>query len=181
MRKLFVSLVIHLFWSVPIISLGQSPVNQQLRFFDCNAILKDLKTYGVKSKYYENLDYESLLFVDKSSFNILMTINPNFLVEKGIDTNNLFFKVPEKHIKWYPVEFSGIKDFFNSYENWIEIMMNFSINVKDAIKTIALQSEIYIKNNRIAVFTLDNGWTETYRATLFNNRLRIELLYTVME
>ncbi len=181
MRRLIVSILIQLFWCSPIISLGQSHSSQQLRFLDCNAILNDLKTNGVKSKYYESLDYESLLFVDKASINILKTINPNLLIEKGIDTNNIFFKVPEKYVKWYPVGFTGIKDLFNLYENWSNIMMDFSLNVKDAIKTITLQNEIYIKNNRIAVFTLDNGWTETYRATLINNKLRIEFLYSVME
>ena len=68
-------------------------------FFDYHTVLKDLNKYGKNSHFFESLDYEAMLYLDKASFKTLIKINKNFLVKWNIDTTNIIKKVPKEFIK----------------------------------------------------------------------------------
>lgn len=75
------------------IELFSQPLDpNKIQYYDYSTIIKDLKLNGVKSMYYSDLDYESMLYLDKSSVKTLLQINPKFLLEKNIDTAVIFHR-----------------------------------------------------------------------------------------
>ncbi len=163
-------------------SFGQPYRPDYVEIYDYQNVITDLRRYGKESKYYETLDYESMLYLDKVSFKTFLSINKDFLKEHNIDTSKIFFKVPKEFIKEFPVNYSNIKDFFASKNNWIFITRQVLIKNIGDNSDISISDKIYIKGDSIAIcaFYVDT-WSSKYRVVLTNRKLRFELLYQIQE
>ncbi|MEI6899883.1 MAG: hypothetical protein WCL00_08395 [Bacteroidota bacterium] len=53
--------------------------SDNLTFMDYDIILKDLKIHGKDSKYYQNLDFESMLYLDTIALKVFKKNDPDFL------------------------------------------------------------------------------------------------------
>jgi hypothetical protein len=135
-----------------------------------------LKLKGSKSKYYSDLDYE-LLNLDKSSVKILLKINPKFLKEKNIDTTVIFQKPKNQFVQQFDVASKDLKDFFGN-----KTILNHALDKMIGEKSRQLDSKIYIKDNNVAIFTVfGQFWSATYKAKLIDNKVKVELLYDIIE
>jgi len=76
---------------------------------DYSTILNDLIQNGNRSIYYGKLDYESMLYLDPTSFKVLNKVNPRFLKEYNIDTANIFHEVPEAYVNELSTKFTSIE------------------------------------------------------------------------
>ena len=151
-------------------------------FFDYDSVLKDLKQNGRKSIYFINLDYRSMLYLDKASLKTLITINQNFLYEFNIDTSKIFHEVPGKYFKEYSTSHSTIKDLFANRSSWTNMIKQFKGENLNREQEIQLDKKIYMKDGTKAVFTVwGDGWSDTYKVILSNKKLRLELLYQIQE
>lgn len=49
-------------------------------------------------------------------------------------------------------------------------------------KNRQLDNKIYIKDNNVAIYTVfGQSWSATYKARLIDNKVKIELLYEIIE
>jgi hypothetical protein len=141
---------------------------KQAEIFYCDEVLRDLRTAGTTSKYFEKLDYESMLLLDKAYFPDLLRVNPGFLLEKSIDTALLFSSIPDHAKSKIKTSESNLGDFILSRNNKDGQFMNVS--------------GIYIKDNRMAVYESSNGSTSSkYRLTKHGGFVEVELIYTIIE
>jgi hypothetical protein len=169
MMKYFALIILFQIHSI----LYAQPYKSDIEFYDYNILIKDLKAKGVSSSYLNNLDYESMLYVDRSSLSTLKTINPNFINEWDIDTTKLFIKPLSQYIYYFKLKSNDLKDVFLDIEFFKK-----TISTIVQMDKIELDKNIYIKNNRIAVFQVSaNSWSGKYRATIVNDKLMIEMLY----
>lgn len=153
-----------------------------IEFYDYTTILKDLIKNGDKSEYYEKLDYDAMLFLDKTSFKVLKNVNPYFLAEQNIDTTNTFTDVPEKFVNELPVNFTNIKQLFSSSDTLKNIILQLKRVNLDNKSDVMIDNGIYTKDNQKAIFTIRvTSWSITYRVILKNKKLRFEELYEIQE
>jgi hypothetical protein len=149
-----------------------------IEFYDYATILNDLIKNGNKSKYYKALDYESMLYLDKSSYKVLHKVNPSFLIEKNIDTTNIFYKVPEKYVTELSVNFTSIEEMFSHVDTWKNTILRLKNVNLDNKPSMMINNNIYIKDSQKAIITITvEGWSITYRLILKNRKLRFEELY----
>jgi hypothetical protein len=162
-------------------TFGQPYRTEFIEFHDYQTVLNDLKQYGNKSKYFETLDYESMLFLDKTSLNSLRKIKHDFLVERNIDTLNIFFEVPVEHVKELNTNYLNIKELFNK-NNWKNIIKQLGQENLDDNSDMKLDKDIYTKDDLKAVFTIRKpNWSISYRVSLKNKKIRFEELYQTQE
>ncbi len=162
-------------------SFSQLLRQDHFKFYDYSAIISDLNEKGKKSKYFENLDYEAMLFLDTSSYSVLKKVNPNFLKEKNIDTANIFYEVPEKYVHEVPVKFTDIKQLFSTNATWKNTILQLNSVNRMNKANMVVDNEIYTKDDQKAIFTLWVGsWSITYRVILLRNKLRFEELYQTL-
>ena len=162
--------------------IAQPDHGEIIDFYDYDSVLKDLNQNGRKSKYYMNLDYRSMLYLDKASLKTLIKINQNFLNEFEIDTSKIFYEVTEKFIKEYSTVYLSIRDLFADRNRWTSMIKQFKGENLNRETEIHLDKIIYIKDDTKAVFTVwGNGWSDTYRVILKNRRLLMVLLYQIQE
>ena len=158
--------------------------SQPLRvgYYDYSTILNDLIQNGNRSKYYERLDYESMLFLDPTSFKVLNTVNPLFLKEHNIDTANIFYEVPEAYVKELPTKFNSIEQLVSNSDTLKNTILRLkNVNLENKSSMI-IDNDIYIKDHQKAIITVRRGsWSITYRAILRGEKLRFEELYQVQE
>lgn len=156
--------------------------NDYIELYDYTTIINDLIKNGNKSEYYENLDYEAMLFLDKTSFKVLIIVNPHFLVERNIDTANIFHEVPEKFSYELPVDFTNINQLFFTSDIWKNVLLQLKRENLKNQSDMMIDKKIYIKDNQKAIFTVRvNSWSITYRVILRNKKLRFEELYEIQE
>lgn len=146
---------------------------------DYTTIIKDLELKGIKSVYCSDLDYESMLYLDKLSITYLLKINPKFLIEKNIDTTNIFNRPKDQFVQQFDSVTKDLKDFF---ENKVLLTKALDTMTGTGDKNRQLDNKIYIKDNNIAIYTVfERSWSKTYKAILINNKVEIELLYDIIE
>ena len=151
-------------------------------YYDYSTILNDLIQNGNRSKYYERLNYESMLYLDPSSIKVLNTVNPRFLKEYNIDTANIFCKVPEAYVKELPTKFTSIEQLVSNSDTLKNTILRLkNVNLENKSSMI-IDNDIYIKDHQKAIVTVRRGsWSITYRAILRGEKLRFEELYQVQE
>lgn len=141
---------------------------KQAEIFFYDEVLRDLRTAGTTSKYFEKLDYESMLLLDKACFPDLLKVNPDFLLEKSINTALLSLSIPDHAKSKIKTNESNLGGFILSLNNKHGQFMNVS--------------GIYIKDNRMAVYESSNGSTSSkYRLTKHGGFVEVELIYTIIE
>lgn len=86
----------------------------KIQYLDYSSIVKDLKLKGVKSMYYSDLDYESMLYLDKSCVTTLLKVNPKFLIEKNIDTTVIFDLPKDKYVQKVYFTTKDLREFFKN-------------------------------------------------------------------
>ena len=156
---------------------GQPLKPDYIEYFDYNTVIKDLKSNGIKSAFYSNLDYESMLYLDKSAVKTLLKVNPKFLKEKNIDTTVIFQKINNQLNLQFDLSSNNLRDFFDN-----KVILNKALNKLVGEGNRNLDNQIYIKNNQIAIFTVwGHSWSSTYKAILIDNKVKIELLYQINE
>jgi len=149
-------------------------------FIEYNNVLTDIKNHGKESKYFNGLDYEAMLYLDKACFNELQKVNPNFLENIDFDTIHLSDKSPEGYVHKYKVEIYNIQDLFTNTNLFNKISS--SILGADSVLPNKIGDKVYVKGIEKAYFTLyGQTWSNTYRATLRNNELKIECLHGIIE
>jgi len=153
----------------------------KLDFKDYNQILSDLKNNGQESEYFNDLDYESMIYLDKTCIKTLLKVNNAFLMDYSIDTTILFLDIMDKqHIKYYKTSIKDIKDFFIRKSEFESISRD--LLSQDYNQVHELDPSIYFKDTTKAVYTIfGNSWSKTYRITLTNATLKIESLYEIIE
>ena len=153
-----------------------------IKLYDYSTILNDLIKNGNSSKYYEKLDYESMLYLDKTSLKVLNTVNPLFLIEQNIDTANIFKEVPEMYVNELSVNFTSIEQLFShsdTLKNTILRLNNVNLGNKSGM---IIDNNIYIKDHQKAIITISLGsWSITYRVVLSGKKLKFEELYEIQE
>ncbi len=153
-----------------------------IEFYDYSTVLNDLIKNGDKSKYYEKLDYEAMLFLDKTSFKVLAKVNPHFLVEQNIDTANILHEVPEKFVNELTVNFTNIQQLFSTSDTWKNILLQLKRVNLDNKSDMMIDNKIYTKDNQKAIFTIRvTSWSITYRVNLRNKKLIFEELSEIQE
>jgi hypothetical protein len=145
-------------------------------FLDYNSVIKDLNKNGQDCWYYKRLDFEALLFLDKSALKTLLKVNPHFLKEKCIDTTRVF-QIPNQTDLEFNVESNSLIDFFNN-----KPILNKTLDQVIEVKNRNIDNTIYIKNDQIAILTIwGESWSRTYRVILVGGKVRFELLYDIDE
>ena len=149
---------------------------------DYSTILNDLTQNGNRSKYYEKLDYESMLYLDPNSFKVLNTVNPRFLKEYNIDTANIFYEVPESYVNELSVKFKSIEQLVSHIDTLKYTILRLkNVNLENK-SSMLIDNDIYIKDHQKAIITVRRGsWSITYRVILRGETLRFEELYEVQE
>lgn len=160
------------------IELFSQPLDpNKIQYYDYSTIIKDLKLNSVKSMYYSDLDYESMLYLDKSSVKTLLQINPKFLLEKNIDTAVIFQRSKDQFVQQFDLVTKDLRDFFEN-----KSVLNHALDKMIGDKNRQLDNKIYIKDNNVAIYTVfGQSWSATYKARLIDNKVKIELLYEIIE
>ena len=149
---------------------------------DYSTILNDLTQNGNRSKYYEKLNYESMLYLDPTSFKVLNTVNPRFLKEYNIDTANIFYEVPEAYVKELSGKFTSIEQLVSNSDTLKSTILRLKNVNLDNKSSMIIDNGIYIKDHQKAIITVRCGsWSITYRVILRGEKLRFEELYQVQE
>ena len=143
-------------------------------FIDYSTVITDLETNGIKSIFFQNLDYESMLYLDKSSIKTILKVNPDFLKENCIDTSEIFREQENKFI--YQFKSHSIRAFFNNKD-----FFRNSINKIIHVENWELENQIYVKANRVAIFSINGQHEALFKASLHENKLKIKLLYEIIE
>ncbi len=153
-----------------------------LNLNDYSTILKDLIQNGNRSIYYENLDYESMLYLDPTSFKVLNTVNPRFLKEYNIDTTNILYEVPDAYVNELSSKFTSIEQLVSNSDTLKKTILRLkNVNLYNKSSMI-IDNDIYIKDHQKAIITVRRGsWSITYRVILRGEKLRFEELYEIIE
>ena len=59
-----------------------------------------------------------MLYLDKTSFKVLNTVNPLFLREQNLDTPNMFTEVPEMYVNELSVNFTSIEQLLSNSDTF---------------------------------------------------------------
>ena len=153
-----------------------------LNLNDYSTILNDLKQNGNRSIYYGKLDYESMLYLDPTSFKVLNKVNPSFLREYNIDTANIFDEVPETYVNELSTKFTSIEQLISNSDSLKKTILRLKNENLDNKPSMIIDNDIYIKDHQKAIITVRRGsWSITYRVILTGEKLRFEELYQVLE
>ena len=152
-------------------SIGQ---DSELKIWDYDNIVSDLKSNGRNSKYYPDLNYDGILFLDCDSYSILNEIKPeSLLLEKPIES--------KKIIQQFEVKLKNVTEFFKNRKLFKEITYSLSKETKYDL------TNIYIKQPNKGFYTIsgtdEDGyyWSNSYGILLQNERLIIDYEYKLVE
>ena len=159
------------------LNLNAQPLRTDtFEFLDYNSVIKDLNKNGQNCWYYKRLDFEALLFLDKSALKTLLKVNPNFLVEKCIDTTRVF-QIPNQTDLEFNVESNSLIDFFNN-----KPLLNKTLDQISEDKNRNIDNTIYIKNDQIAILSIwGKSWSESYKVILVDRKVRFTILHQIIE
>ena len=154
--------------------------NSKTIFLDYDEILHDLNNEGQSSKYFKGLNAEAMLLLDYNCLKDLLKVNP-VLNENEINQENFSIQSDSNYIRHYQLLFfTDIKRLFSIQETYKLILKeiwgdSIELNYK-------LDSEVYIKEPNKAVFTIyGNSWSKTFRLTLKNGLIALELVSQIIE
>jgi hypothetical protein len=149
--------------------------NQSIEFKDYDQILRDLNLKGQKSEYYQNLDFESMLYLDKRCLKDLLKLDSEFIIKFNLDT--LQFSSPgiNRNTKYFKTNIKDIRRYFLDQKSK-ELLNNYLLDQDN--DNFESDSPIYVKDSTKAVFSNGN---KTYRISLENGQLKTELLSQTIE
>jgi len=153
-----------------------------LNLNDYSTIMNDLIQNGNRSIYYEKLNYESMLYLDPTSFKVLNTVNPRFLREYSIDTANILHEVPETYVNELSTKFTSIEQLISNSDTLKNTILRLKNENLDNKSSMIIDNDIYTKDHQKAIITVRRGsWSITYRVILMGEKLRFEELYEIIE
>jgi hypothetical protein len=169
MARYFITFVFFLFSSVIF-------CQRRLEFKDYEQILPDINLKGQKSEYFNNLNFEFMLYLDKRCLKDLLRLDPEFTKKYSIDTSQFslpginptikYFKTDTKDIRWYFLDHTGKK--------LLRIYLHDQHNDE-----FSPDYPIYTKDSEKAVFSNGN---KTYRISLIGGgMLKTEILDEIIE
>ena len=160
------------------LNLNAQPLRiDTFEFLDYNSVIKDLNKNGQDCWYYNRLDFEALLFLDKSALKTLLKVNPNFLKEKSIDTTWVFKNPKNQKYREFKVESNSLIDFFNN-----KPILNKTLDQINEDKNRNIDNTIYIKNDQTAILSIwGKSWSETYKVILIDGEVRFTKLHQIIE
>jgi len=160
------------------LNLNAQPLRTDtFEFFDYNSIIKDLNKNGQDCWFYKRLDYKSLLFLDRSALKTLLKVNPDFLIEKCIDTTRVFKISANQTYREFNVGSNSLTNFFNN-----KPILNKTLDQIIEDKNRNVDNTIYIKNDQIAILTIwGEFWSETYKVILVDRKVRFTILDQIIE
>ena len=160
------------------LNLNAQPLRlDTFEFLDYNSVIKDLNKNGQNCWFYNRLDFEALLFLDKSALKTLLKVNPNLLKEKNIDTTWIFKNPKNQTYREFKVESNSLIDFF---KNKPSLNKTLDQIIEDKNKNI--DNTIYVKNDQIAILTIwGEFWTETYKVVFVDKKVRFTILHQIIE
>jgi hypothetical protein len=159
---------------------GDTVNSDSLIFIDVDSMMKNIQQKGKTSIFFRSDLIKNILYLDKSSLKTFLTIEPNFIKEKGLDTSDIFRSTDPKVIQEYPVNIKNLKDYFINEINWKATVRIFKAEPLDS--SAYLYNRIYIWNNTKAIFTIiDDYVSGTFRATLKENRIILEPIFLGIE
>lgn len=146
-------------------------------FIDYSTIVKDIENNGKKSIYYNYSVFYEMRNIDNSTYKVFFKVNPKYLIEENIDTSISSTNAKDPLIYKFDLKSNNIKDFFNN-----KTLFYNSIDKIVESKNWTMDNKIFIKDNKIAVFTVSKQtWSGTYKAVIINNKVNIELLHQTQE
>jgi hypothetical protein len=156
---------------------GQSSENSKLEFIDVDILNKNLIKSDFVSDFTFSLDYDAILTLDVSLLPTLKKMDPMYF-EKA-DVSEYKKKKKFRYDFSSNVNFKDIKTLFLNEKLLQKI-------TKGKIDFSELDNRIYIKNNRIAIFTTfssSSGDTSssTYKCNLINGKIYFELISSMID
>jgi hypothetical protein len=143
-------------------------------FIEYENVIKEIK--ASKSDLKGRWDYEAILLLDTSYIYKISQIQPDVVRS----FRKIFSEpIPIEYQVRIPIKVKSLKECFN------DIKLLNTIYSKSCLfsesNLIDLQSPIYIKDNRVAVYDIKNGQYERHRMTILNDTLLIEIISTTIE
>jgi hypothetical protein len=143
-------------------------------FIEYKNVIKEIK--ASKSDLKDRWDYEAILLLDTSYIYKISQIQPDIVRS----FRKIFSEpIPVECQARIPIKVKSLKECFNDIKLLNTIYSKSSLFLKTNF--IDLQSPIYIKDNRIAVYDIYNGQYERHRMTILNDTLLIEIISTTIE
>jgi len=159
-------LIISVLFTILLNTYGQRHGIEYLRY---EWVISDLTKNKTESIFYQDLNYEAMILLDKSCIQTLLSVNPEFISETGIDTslyNQQELVVNAQRIK------ADIDDIIEFFEN--EELFQFENNTRRNNQNEKLPLKIYIKQPDLAYYEMSGeSWSETNFVKLENNEILI--------
>ncbi len=151
---------------------GQSIENRKFQFLDVNLIIKELIKNDYVSNYEFSLDYDAILSLDVSLLPILMKFDPLYFEKLDLSEYKKQRKFRYDFIS--KVKFKNIQTLFLNEKLFQKI-------TKGNIAFSELESIIYVKNNRTAIFytsssSYGSSSSSTWKCRLINGKVYFELI-----
>ncbi len=163
-------LFLHLFLFV--FKIQSQTINKsKFEFIDVNTLISDLIKNDYVSNYEFSLDYDAIISLDIASIPVLKKLDPQYFEE--VDLAIYRKKRKFRYDFSSNVKFKNIKTLFLNEKLFQKI-------TKGHIDFSELESKVYFKNNRIAIFetsqsSFGSSSSSQYYCTLKNNKIYFEL------
>lgn len=175
MRYLLATLIVTI---LSISSLfGQPARIDTVLFIDYYEVLDDLTEKGKDSEFYTSLDYESMLYLDRASFDTFKTLEPDFEEKHYIDTSSIFITVARQYVSEFLAEFNSIRAFLHSRSNWVHLVGQLDTHFKGGADA---GNPVYVKDSTAICKFSVQGFRAVYRIQLQAEAVRFELLYQML-
>lgn len=167
MEKLFLIPILFIFIRLS----GQSNENKKFEFIDVNTLINDLINNEYVSNYEFLLDYDAIITLDIASLPVLKKLDPWYF--EKVDVTKYKKKRKFRYDFSSNVSFKNIKTLYLNEKLFQKI-------TKGHIDFSELESKVYVKNNRIAIFETSQSSfgslsSSQYYCTLKNNKIYFEL------
>lgn len=149
-----------------------------VQFIDYYTIMDELNRKGKDSEFYTSLDYESMLYLNRASFETLKKLDPDFLKKNYIDTSSIFITVARQYVSEFPAKCKSINEFLKTKSNWIATVKALNANFGDAAE---ISKIVYVKDNTAICTFRTQTCSGKYRIAQQNAVMRFELLYQLIE
>ena len=147
-----------------------------IEYIDYNLVIADLIKHKTESIFYPDLNYEAMIIIDKSCTPILLSVNPEFISDKGIDTSSFDQEKSIKNAHRIKTDIDDIKDYFENEE-----LFQLANNTYRKSQNRRLPVKIYIKQPDLACYEIKGeSWSEANFVKLINNELLITNIYRII-
>jgi len=150
-------------------------------FLDLTKVLNDLYINKQNSIYYDSLDCRYFMFLDNTCYHKLKTIYPDRKEDFNRDSLRFAEPNPEWAIRKYSFEIDSIQEFFTK-ENLSKVKFHFSQCSPKNESEYHFSNYIYVNGKEKALLNVyGQSCGLTYRVTLKNKELTLDLLYSTEE